>query len=82
MAMAMASDDARFTTQQVHVQSDTSANAKCSVGASCCAAVALPSPATGFDAVALSQSFTPPEPIGVAAFLTSGLERPPRPFLA
>jgi hypothetical protein len=65
-----------------HGHPDLAAKAKCHASASCCAAAALPSPATAFDGAGFSQRFTPPAPAGVAAFLTSGLERPPRTIFA
>ena len=58
------------------------AESKCSVCAACCAGAALPASSIEFgDAApedALLPSFQSPTP----AFLTAGLERPPRPFLA
>ena len=65
-----------------HAGLDKLAKAKCSVCASCCAGSAMPSTFVVFDSVALTESFALPVPTGTAAFLTAGLERPPRIFLA
>jgi len=54
---------------------------KCSACAPCSAA-AIPSPFVTLESVALSESFAPLEPSGTTAFLSEGLERPPRPVLA
>ena len=51
---------------------------KCSVCAACCAAMAMPVAWLEFDAASPAQSFAPSSPTADAAFLTAGLERPPR----
>ncbi len=58
------------------------AKAKCSVCASCCAGAAMPSTLVVFDSVVLRESFAQAVPTGTPAFLTAGLERPPRNLLA
>ena len=54
----------------------------CSACASCCTAAAPPSAAPAFEASPAPEVFPLPAPLGVAAFLTDGPERPPRFFLA
>ena len=51
---------------------------KCNVCASCCASMAMVVSDLTFDSVALPESFTPCIPTEIPAFLTEGLERPPR----
>jgi hypothetical protein len=51
-------------------------------GGSCCAVAAIPSRPLVLESVAQREFFAPFEPNGVSAFLTGGLERPPRFFLA
>lgn len=65
-----------------HGEKAKPASTKCSVCASCCTATALPSASLHFDSVALTEVFAPLVSIGAPAFLTAGLERPPKPFLA
>jgi hypothetical protein len=65
-----------------HLGHDKLAKAKCSVCASCCAGTAMPSTFVGLDSAALTESFVPAVPTGNPAFLTAGLERPPRIVLA
>lgn len=55
---------------------------KCSACASCCANAAIPTQAMSFQAVELTDFFTPFVARSVAAHVTEGLERPPRAFLA
>lgn len=55
---------------------------KCSACASCCANAAVPTQASAFEAVDLADFFTPFVARSVAAYVTEGLERPPRAFLA
>lgn len=55
---------------------------KCSACASCCANAAVPTQASAFEAVDLADFFTPFVARSVAAYVTEGLERPPRTFLA
>jgi hypothetical protein len=55
---------------------------KCSACATCCLGMALPSAVLTFDASVSSDSLEPGMPRGHAVFLTAGLERPPRTFLA
>jgi hypothetical protein len=55
---------------------------KCSACASCCLGLALPSTIVSFDASVSSDTVEPGMPQAAAVFLTDGLERPPRPFLA
>jgi hypothetical protein len=54
----------------------------CGACASCCTAAALPSSVVSFDAMPAHDVLMPLAPVRVAAFLTGGTERPPRPFLA
>lgn len=55
----------------------------CSVCASCCVgAGAVVQRFSFFEPVALAGSFALPIGSGIAVYLTGGLERPPRPFLA
>jgi hypothetical protein len=61
---------------------DKLSKAKCSVCASCCAGAAMPSTFVVFDSVVLTESFAPAVATGTPAFLTAGLERPPRTVLA
>ena len=51
-------------------------------GGTCCAVAAIPSRPLVLESVAQREFFAPFEPNGVSAFLTGGLERPPRFFLA
>ena len=55
---------------------------KCSVCASCCVGTAVPTEPLSFAPVKLTDQFAPLVPRSVAAFVTEGPERPPRPFLA
>lgn len=55
---------------------------KCSACASCCTAGALPSAPMVIASPELPQSFTAPAATRVEPFVTHGLERPPRSFLA
>ena len=65
-----------------HSQGDPSKPDKCSACASCCSATALPSLPVVLQSPALTDHFAPLETSGVAAFLSEGLERPPRFVLA
>jgi hypothetical protein len=51
-------------------------------GASCCTVAVIPSGPLVLGSVTLKELFTSFEPRGVIAFLTEGLERPPRLLLA
>jgi len=55
---------------------------KCSACAACCTSAAVPAETTSFDTVELTDLFAPVIPRTVAAYVTEGLERPPRLFLA
>lgn len=55
---------------------------KCSACASCCINAVVPAASISFDAVRLPDFFAPLVPHTFAAFVTEGLERPPRLFLA
>ena len=55
---------------------------KCSVCASCCVGAAVPAEPLSFAPVKLTDQFAPLVPRSVAAFVTEGLERPPRLLLA
>jgi len=55
---------------------------KCSACASCCIGAAVPSQAIAFDTVKLTDHFAPLVTRSVPAYVTEGLERPPRAFLA
>jgi hypothetical protein len=54
----------------------------CSACASCCMGAALPVSDLGFDALPVHDVIVPLAPPRIAAFLTGGTERPPRPSLA
>ena len=51
---------------------------KCSACASCCLSTFAPPAPVSLDSVELSQSYRPHVPGSLAAFLTQGIERPPR----
>ena len=55
---------------------------KCSACASCCVGAAVPSQAIAFDTVKLTDRFAPLVARSVPAYVSEGLERPPREFLA
>jgi len=55
---------------------------KCSACASCCLNAVVPTDAICFDAIALPDLFAPLVRATPAAYLTEGLERPPRSLLA
>ena len=55
---------------------------KCSACASCCTGAAVPSEEVTFDTVKSTDHFAPLVARRVPAFVTEGLERPPRAFLA
>lgn len=61
---------------------DKGVSHKCSACASCCTNAVVPSQAVSFDAVKLTDFFAPLVARTLAAYVTEGLERPPRPFLA
>ena len=65
-----------------HGSLDKLAKVKCSICASCCACAAMPSTFVVFDSAAPTECFASPVPTGTPAFLTAGLERPPRAFFA
>lgn len=55
---------------------------KCSACATCCLGMALPSTVLSFDASVSSDTVETGMPQGHAVFVTAGIERPPRTFLA
>lgn len=55
---------------------------KCSACSSCCVGAAVPSPSIVFESVKLTDHFAPLVARSMPAYLTEGLERPPRAFLA
>ena len=55
---------------------------KCSVCASCCVGAAAPAEPLSFASVKLADQFAPLVPRSVTAYVSEGLERPPRLFLA
>jgi len=55
---------------------------KCSACASCCLGAAVPSEVISFDAIQLPEVFASFVVRTLPAYLTEGLERPPRTFLA
>jgi hypothetical protein len=55
---------------------------KCSACASCCLGAAVPTEAASFDAIQLPEVFASLVARTLPAYLTDGLERPPRTFLA
>jgi hypothetical protein len=79
---AASGEGGRSPAQATPASLDKQSKSKCSVCASCCSAAAMPAPAIAFTAVVLTEFFAPTASIGPPAFLTAGLERPPRPFLA
>ena len=74
-AAAQPSDEESSSSQESQSQ-------KCSVCASCCVGTALPAEPLSFASVKLADHFARLVPRSVAAFVTEGLERPPRLFLA
>ena len=58
------------------------AKSKCSVCAACCAGAALPAAPIRFGEAAPDEALVPTLQSPAPAFLTTGLERPPRPSLA
>jgi hypothetical protein len=81
-ASAALADDDQTALRSPQVGPDKQSQSKCSVCASCCSAAAVPSPAVVFNSVVMAEFFAPAASTGAPAFLTAGLERPPRPFLA
>jgi hypothetical protein len=81
-ASAALADDDQAALHSPRVGPDKQSQSKCSVCASCCSAAAVPSAAVAFDSVVMAEFFAPAASTGAPAFLTAGLERPPRPFLA
>jgi hypothetical protein len=79
---AASAEGDRSVDRTSHASLDKQSKPKCSVCASCCSAAAMPSPAIVFAAVVPTAFFAPTVSIGPPAFLTAGLERPPRAFLA
>lgn len=77
---AAADEPAADASQQPQPQQQSAT--KCSACAACCASAALPSALMVFSSPELVQSFTRSMASRVAAFVTQGLERPPRPLLA
>ena len=65
-----------------HSHGNPSKPDKCSACASCCSAFALASIPVVLQSLALTDHFAPLETSGVAAFVSEGLERPPRIVLA
>ena len=61
---------------------DTGAGQKCSACASCCTGATVPSEVLSFDAVKLTASFAHLDTRTIVAYVTEGLERPPRSVLA
>jgi hypothetical protein len=55
---------------------------KCSICASCCVGAAVPAQPLSFASVKVTDHFAPLVPRSIAAFVTEGLERPPRLILA
>lgn len=51
---------------------------KCSACAACCAGAVAPSPSIVFESVKLTDHFAPLVARSIPAFVTEGLERPPR----
>jgi hypothetical protein len=59
-----------------------SAAHKCSACASCCLSAVAPTAAVSFEPIILPDVFAPLVASTLAAYVTEGLERPPRRFLA
>lgn len=81
-AAMSAAGEASAAGHPAHAGHAPEAKSKRSVCASCCAAAAMPASAIVFVAGAAGHVFAAPASIGAPAFLTAGLERPPRSFLA
>ena len=80
-----ASLDQHADLDQSHAGKTSLGNAvthKCSACASCCTSAVVPSQAVSFDAITLTDFIAPLVARTLAAYVTEGLERPPRPFLA
>ena len=60
----------------------TDVSHKCSACASCCTSAGVPSEAMAFEPVKLTEHFAPFAVRSVPAFLSGGLERPPRAIFA
>ena len=69
-------------SQHKHSHEGKAKTDKCSACASCCSATALPSFPVVLTSPVLKDRFAPLAPGSVAAFLSEGLERPPRLVLA
>lgn len=61
---------------------DNGVSQKCSACAACCTSAAVPSQAISFDAVKPTDFFAPLVARTIAAYVTEGLERPPRSVFA
>lgn len=70
------------SSQHKHSHEGKAKTDKCSACASCCSATALPSVPVVLTSPVLKDRFAPFALNGVAAFLSEGLERPPRSILA
>ncbi len=79
---SLAGEQAQADHHAVHGGLDKLSKYKCSACASCCAAAAIPSPLVVLESASLPEFFASLESSGIAAFLTEGLERPPRSVLA
>jgi hypothetical protein len=69
-------------SEATHADAAPASKAKCSVCASCGAAAAIPSAGLVLDSAAPTEYFGPTASSSPPAFLTAGLDRPPRPVLA
>ena len=79
---SLAGGQAHSDHHAAHGGLDKVSKYKCSACASCCAVAAIPSSLLTLESVSLPEFFAPLELSGIAAFLTEGLERPPRTVLA
>jgi hypothetical protein len=76
------SHGASLATHAEHHGTVEPAKAKCGAGAACCAAVAPPPKTMGVMAAVAVARFASAGQARFPAFLTPGLERPPRPVVA
>jgi hypothetical protein len=83
-ALAASTNDAGAITGAPQGKTDLGkvAEHKCSACASCCLGAAVPTEVASFDAIQLPQVFASLVARTLPAYLTEGLERPPRTFLA
>lgn len=74
--------DASAPSERANADLAHAAAHKCSACASCCLGAAVPTATLSFEPIALPDFFAPLAARMLAAYVTEGLERPPRTFLA